>query len=280
LEKLLVHNRAHGRTITSKSVMENTEDKAILTARRTLVNFLRNSKYYDPNIVLEKLSPYPVREEKIVLYTRLNQHDKALSIIVDELKDMSRAENYCISEENLQKMDENVDNYRGYDEYTRDGLILFSNSAGANSLLPKLLKVYLESGQNEAAANLLTKYPGKFDPVTVLNVLPPSTPIKFVANFLIHSMKQTTHRMNHAQVVRHVEGSQNLKLKLEKMKLEEQHVTITRETTCPITGTLIGDRPFAKYPNGVVVSLAAGREFDLTKCPVSGRDFKQKPWKD
>jgi len=193
---------------------------------------------------------------------------------------MSRAENYCISEENLQKMDEGVESFKGYDEYTRDGLLLFSNSTGANSLLPKLLKVYLDSGQSETAANLLSKYPGKFDAVAVLNILPPSTPVKFVSNFLLHALKQTTHRMNHAQVVRHVEGSQNMKLKLEKMKAEEQHVTITRDTTCPITSTLIGNRPFARFPNGVVVSLAAGREFDLTKCPVSGRDFKKKPWKE
>lgn len=86
--------------------------------------------------------------------------------------------------------------------------------------------------------------------------------------------------MHHAQVVRSLESAQHLKLQTEKMKLEEQKVFITNTTTCAVTNQAIGDKPFARYPNGVVVALPTDGSFNPHVCPLTGRDFRKHPYTD
>lgn len=96
--------------------------------------------------------------------------------------------------------------------------------------------------------------------------------------------------MHHAQVVKSLEAAQHLKLQLEKMKVEEQKVFITNTTTCAVTNQAIGDKPFARYPNGgrllifaklitsVVITTPTDGSFNPHVCPLTGRDFRKHPY--
>lgn len=60
------------------------------------------------------------------------------------------------------------------------------------------------------------------------------------------------------------------------MTLEQQKVFISQNTMCPVTGQPIGEKPFIRYPNGLVMLLPPS-EVNLTVCGKTGRDFVKKP---
>eukprot|EP00760_Papus_ankaliazontas_P030703 PhM_4_TR4980/c0_g1_i1/m.85430/K20177/VPS3, TGFBRAP1; vacuolar protein sorting-associated protein 3 len=64
--------------------------------RRKLLAFLEESEFYDPLEVLGELNETTLHQERVIVYSKSGEYDSALRILVDELKDLPEAEEFCV----------------------------------------------------------------------------------------------------------------------------------------------------------------------------------------
>lgn len=57
---------------------------------------LQMSSLYRVQLILGKVKETDMYAEMAILYGKLDEHDKALRILVHKLKDFGQAENYCV----------------------------------------------------------------------------------------------------------------------------------------------------------------------------------------
>jgi len=167
---------------------------------------------------------------------------------------------------------------KAFDDDTKKALSAFSSPTGENPRLFELFKLKIQAKQNDYAIELLNRYPSAFEPNAVLNELPKNTPITIISDFLINSVKNITHRYHEAIITKNLETTLATVLRQERSKIEMTYVKIERESMCDKTGEPIGDQPFYSYPNGTIVLVDKKREYDKNICPMTGRNFKEKPW--
>jgi len=91
-------------TLVSSSQKERDSSATVSTAsvallqqaRSKLLHFLQTHSLYAAHALLARIQPLPLHNEKIVLYQKIGQHEKSLQIMVEDLRDFSRAEAYCL----------------------------------------------------------------------------------------------------------------------------------------------------------------------------------------
>ena len=70
--------------------------RELLTTRKEFNDFLIFSNYYDPIPVQSELTHTEYYPEMSILYGRMDQHEKALEILVYKFGDNNKALQYCI----------------------------------------------------------------------------------------------------------------------------------------------------------------------------------------
>lgn len=141
--------------------------------------------------------------ERATLYGKLEEHDKALHILVHKLRDFSSAEAFCL-----------------WAASSRD-------SAYQQQLFHLLLGVYLDgnppgesqkaagggSGDLEmAAVDLLNRHGEVFDAVRVLRMLPEGWSLQLLRPFLGRAVRASMHACRTSQIARGLAQSENLQL--------------------------------------------------------------------
>jgi len=251
-----------------------TDEEKLLKLRRKFLKLLHSSLYLNHNYLLPRIKETDLRYEKIELYNIAGKHEEALrEILRMSEEDPTRAENYCLQYKEPTRYDQ------CNNENARAGLALFNPSLGHNPRLHALLKIHVDNGKYKEATDLLKRYPARFDPVEILNVLPSSVLISDVSDFLINSIKQTMHQFHHALVTKNIENATHLTYRYEKKKIEETNFKIDRETVCAVTGERIWDQPFYRYPNGTIVLWRRDADYDKHVCPKTKTDFVKNPYK-
>jgi hypothetical protein len=243
---------------------EALQRSSIGPERRKLLNLLEQKHSYNAASILARIDALPLYHERIVLYERLGDHERALSLMVNPLMDFESAEAYCL-------------------EHEHDG---------SDALLSALLRIYLtlephermmkeEGGGDDSskaprrATDLIERFPTRFRPGTVISTLPPDTPISSVVTFLIQSIRSHIALMRHNAVLLGIERSHNLAVTGTKMALTQRSFLITKDTTCPICSRPIQPGMFARYPNNVIVHVACMKNKHID--PVTGRNFYKNP---
>jgi hypothetical protein len=251
-------------------------------ARVKLVNLLQSHSNYSPHQILARIQNLPLHNEKIILYqkvrhhdmlivlktlaqpsrlclphiTQIGQHDKALQIIVEDLKDYPKAEQYCLhhgaaASSNTLSGDDDDESISRF-----------------NSLLLALLRMYisLESAERyispwvisfwdhipdlgfvwystpKKAIELLNKFPTLIDPALAIQVLSSNIPLHLLMDYLPIALRNSTHKYREGQVVKNLEKSQNLKVRGRKIQKTSKSIIITRDVICPLCGKPIGDK--------------------------------------
>ncbi|XP_064384439.1 transforming growth factor-beta receptor-associated protein 1 homolog isoform X2 [Halichondria panicea] len=124
-------------------------------ARQKLLEFLESSSHYHAPQLLSKVQDSDLHRECALLYGRMDEHEKALTLLAHKLKDYKQAEEYC----RLYSQDRS----RQYRQ----------------NLYQTLLRVYLlprdkdHSTLIRPALSLLNSHGGHFDGAQVLELLPP-----------------------------------------------------------------------------------------------------------
>lgn len=229
--------------------------------RKKLIKFLETSQNYTPERLLSYFPLDDFYEERAILLGRLGRHEQALAIYVHVLDDQRSAEEYCISH---------------YDD----------DKEGSKDVYLHLLKMYLQppdpttlgimskhvpevKAQIEPALHILDKHAVKIDTTKALELLPPSTKISDILNYLENLIEKKAARRRKCMLLRNILYAENALVIKEHMKFSKIKCVITEEKNCRVCKKRIGNSVFARYPNGVIVHYHCCT--DVNVCPTDLR---------
>uniref|UniRef100_A0A803VAX4 Transforming growth factor beta receptor associated protein 1 n=1 Tax=Ficedula albicollis TaxID=59894 RepID=A0A803VAX4_FICAL len=213
------------KSVTTDNCTETTE--LVLKLR----SLLQKSDLYRIRFILDKIQGTDLHMESAILYGKLEEHEKALHILVHELKDFHAAEDYCVWNS------ENRDvQYR-------------------QRLFHLLLSVYLTAGTSDcalvmAAVDLLNNHPAEFDAGLVLQVVPDSWSVQLLSPFLAGAVRQSIHTRRMTQVALGLAQAENLIYKHEKVKQKGAPILLSDKKVCQVCQNPFCEPVFVRFPNG------------------------------
>lgn len=232
---------------------EENASQRLLSAQERLLAFLESSQCYRAPVLLDRVHDTELYRECALLYGRMEEHEKALTLLAHKLKDFTQAEEYCCL-------------------YSQERSRLYKQN-----LFQLLLGVYLQPRDKShetlvrPALNLLNSHGAAFNAAQVLELLPPDWPITTVKTFLMHSLRSNVHTFRMDKIEQNLARGENLQVRREFIDLQGGPVVITERTRCPVCNLPFNDAAFVRYPNGTVTHLKCGK--NKTICPVTGTWF-------
>ncbi|CAG8574593.1 9361_t:CDS:10 [Ambispora gerdemannii] len=245
-------------------------DDGISHARLKAIMFMQQqSTRYEGKAILEKLleSKQDLYPELAIIYGKLNEHEKSLHILVDQLKDYRGAEAFCLyagrmiginrktsellSPAKLKR--QTADNQRILEDKRLIGL--------RKALFLKLLKVYLgmKNGDDsvDQIVDLLNKQASYFDIVEVLRLLPEVWSIEMLSEFLIRSLRQSYHDYRESQILKGLLRGENMMVNSELYKAYDEvgPIVITSNLPCASCNKIITDSMVLRQPNKDIIHL-------------------------
>ncbi|ETE73866.1 Transforming growth factor-beta receptor-associated protein 1, partial [Ophiophagus hannah] len=211
------------------------ERQGKLTKMQTkLRSLLQRSDLYRVHFILDKIAGTDLHAECAILYGKLEEHEKALHILVHELKDFSAAEDYCLWNSESKGLP-----YR-------------------QKLFHMLLSTYLNSSTpnhelNMAAVDLLNNHAAEFDAAWVLQLIPASWSMQLLSSFLMGAMRESLHSQRMAEIALSLAKAENLIYKHEKVKLRESPILLSDKKLCQVCQKPFSEPAFVRYPNDTVV---------------------------
>ncbi|XP_053240222.1 transforming growth factor-beta receptor-associated protein 1 isoform X3 [Podarcis raffonei] len=199
-----------------------------------LRSLLQKSDLYRIRFILDKISGTDLHMECAILFGKLEQHDKALHILVHELKDFAAAEEYCVWNSESKDLP-----YR-------------------KKLFHMLLSEYLNSSTSEhqlamAAVDLLNNHAAEFDAACVLQLIPDTWSVQLLSSFLCGSMRESIHAQRMTQIALGLAKAENLTYTHEKVKLKGIATVLSDRKVCQMCQSPFSEPAFVRYPNGGVV---------------------------
>ncbi|XP_043926934.1 transforming growth factor-beta receptor-associated protein 1 [Protopterus annectens] len=226
--------------------------EALKLMQAKLRSLLQQSSLYRVQLLIGKIKDTDLHMELAILYGKLEEHDRALHILVHNIQDFEAAKKYCLW------------NSEGKDDAYR------------RRLFHLLLSVYLESANANdrlymAAVDLLNYHPAEFDAVRVLQLVPETWSMSLLAPFLIGAMRQSIHADRMTQLTLGLSRSENMIYKCDKLKLTRNPVRLSDKKTCQICCKPFSEPAFVHYPNGSLVHThcAASRRTNTILASVS-----------
>ncbi|KAK7098537.1 transforming growth factor-beta receptor-associated protein 1-like [Littorina saxatilis] len=232
---------------------DNVKKEELDSARSKLRHMLQMSSLYRVQLILGKAKETDMHAECAILYGKLEEHDKALRILVHKLKDFGGAENYCLV------------NSEGKDPAYRKRLFHI------------LLSVYLDPSYERRdtlitpAVTLLNSSVAEFDTIKVLQLLPDNWSVGLLSQFLTRAVRSSMHNSRMTRIERMMSRVENLRCKEQCIELQRDPVVVNEERLCAVCKRAFNDPTFVRYPNGVVTHVHCAKNKFI--CPVTGRLF-------
>ncbi|KAL7642552.1 UNVERIFIED_CONTAM: hypothetical protein RMT77_007113 [Armadillidium vulgare] len=240
-------------------IEKNSEESSIMTEERfNLQNLLISSTKYNPKLVLSKLQDTKLVLETATVFGRMNEHEKALIMLVHELKDFFAAEQYCI------RHSENMSREKKSTIYTT------------------LLKIYLKpppGGSPDAielapALDLLSMHSADLQLEEVLQILPADWSVSITHQYLKGALRASLHQKRMKLIKQNLVKCENLQKKFIYQKLckEMGPIYLTSSSICCLCGKGFTQCDFSLYPNGVLTHPECVKSRSV--CPLTGTIFK------
>lgn len=217
----------------------------VTEAQAKLRHLLQKSDVYRVRFLMEKVQGAGLPMERALLHGKLEEHEKALRILVHELRDAPAAEDYCLRHSEG----------RG--------------PAFRQQLFHTLLSLYLSPSPSApelavAAVDLLNHHAAEFDAAQVLPLLPGSWSVQLLCPFLTGAMRDSMHTRRTAQVALGLAKSENLVYRYDKMRLKGSSFRLSDKNLCQTCQNPFCEPVFVRYPNGGLVHThcAASRHMD------------------
>jgi len=221
--------------------------------RAKLRRMLEWSSLYRVTLLLSKINDdSDLDAEAAILYGKMEQHSKALKILVYKLEDFSEAERFCELHS------------KGKDRNFR------------MKLFQTLLEVYLSPDEDREplttpAVALLNSHMGDFDTVEVMKLIPEEWSIGLIYQFLSGSVRLSLHKSRTTKLLSSLARGENIKMKSSHMISQKARLLVTEDRLCQACRRPFNDPAVARYPNGVTTHIHCGR--NKTVCPVTGHVF-------
>ncbi|XP_046549254.1 transforming growth factor-beta receptor-associated protein 1-like [Haliotis rubra] len=231
----------------------NVKKEEIDIARSKLRHMLQISNLYRVQLILGKAKETDMHAECAILYGKLEEHDKALRILVHKLKDFGAAENYC-----LVNSDGKEPSYR-------------------KRLFHILLSVYLDPSYERKdtlvapAMALLNSNVADFDTNKVLHLLPDHWSVGLLSQFLTLTVRKSMHCSRMTHIERMMARGENLAVKQICIELQRDPVIMNDDRMCAVCNRAFSEPMFVRYPNGVVTHVHCAKNKYV--CPVTGKLF-------
>ncbi|CAG8462104.1 4245_t:CDS:10 [Rhizophagus irregularis] len=237
---------------TYLSFLQNQPTEDLLSHERAkLMSFLQTYIRYDAEVVLNKLLEIPVlKAELAIVYGKLNEHEKALCILINDLKDFRGAEVYCLY---AGRMVCKLSSKKQADKKIVEDKNLV---ATRRTLFLMLLKVYLqiqnENGMVEEIINLLNAQAVYLDTTEVMGLLPECWSVEMLNEFLIRSLRQNYHDYREGQVLKGLCRGQNTITSFELYQAYQKigPTVIDQNRLCSKCKKYISGSNFMRQPNG------------------------------
>ncbi|KAJ1969426.1 Vacuolar morphogenesis protein 6 [Dispira parvispora] len=234
--------------------------QSLSPVRRKLLDLLRDSTYYTPELLLSRLPMGSLFQERVYVLARMHRHEQALRIIVFQLGDFGQAEGYC--------RDHPTDNlYLALLKIYLDqpdgvhGAVTTKTSPSEKSLdtpgtKPKTTTTThtkeetstLQPQYVEQALHLMSVYGRHMDPLEILELIPAAMPMEKLSTFFEQSLQTFQHQHQTQKVVRNLMVAERLQVQSRWLQLRRQRVCITSDRTCPICFKRIGSTVFVCDP--------------------------------
>ncbi|CAI2353097.1 unnamed protein product [Caenorhabditis sp. 36 PRJEB53466] len=244
------------------------EDGELGMFRKRLLRFLEVSHAYSPQTVLLQLAPHAFFEERALILGRLKQHDQALALYVNTLKNVPAAEDYCRlyynanDETNSQiylllfrTLVHPNHNPHHSPPYPSDTTPFgsFRDDISDTSTVVNSTSSY--QPDINTAIKILAKYADKLDKVGALNMLPATTPLR-VVYAAINAVIQTTGTQGATRMLeRSVSEYATSKKRERKNRVESTKVVVNFQSECVSCEKKIAGSTFVRYPDGRLAHL-------------------------
>ncbi|QPG76115.1 hypothetical protein FOA43_003501 [Brettanomyces nanus] len=173
---------------------------------------------------------------KIDPLRRLARHEDALHIFLDDLNDNRGAVTYCLD--------------------VRD-----ENPEKGVSLIYKLLTIYLDGGDTASILSFLNDVRLSFlDPASITERLPDTIPLKIITPFLEMNLRNINSDMKSTTLESELLKSRMINSKYNKLRLQNEHFTLTAHSTCPVCQKTFGATSILNLlPDGTVIHYGCSR---------------------
>lgn len=212
--------------------------------REQLLEFLQRSPHYLPQTMLTRfLQVDGLYEERATLLGRLGRHDKALDLYVNKLYSPAKAEAYCAA------------------HFASDPTVYLS-----------LLKIFLgvegssKNMDTAAALEVLRNHHERIDSAEALKLLPNSTKLCDVEQFLVAVLRERAVTRRDAQILRSLAKVESLQVKKDLLLLQGIRVEITDEQLCNVCRKPIKNSAFTFYPNRIIAHYHCSSDRDVCPC--------------
>ncbi|XP_018584648.1 transforming growth factor-beta receptor-associated protein 1 homolog [Scleropages formosus] len=214
----------------------HTPAKQVTHAREQFQRLLKESNLYQVHLLLDKVNDTDLLVERATLHGKLEEHDKALYILVHQLKSPSAAEEYC------------------------SWASMSQDHTYRQRLFHLLLSLYLStnvphSGHTVAAVDLLNRHAEVFDAVSVLRSLPEAWSLQLLRPFFSGALRGSMHARRTAQVALGLARSENLLLHHDRLKYLGGPVFVSEKKGCHLCHNTFSEPDCVCLPGGVPVHM-------------------------
>ncbi|CAG8627682.1 4012_t:CDS:2, partial [Funneliformis caledonium] len=211
-----------------ETILQSNEAKEDLLSqgRATLITFLQSSTRYNAKLILNKLLEIQIlKAELAVVYGKLDDHEKALHILVDDLRDYRGAEFYCL--------------YAG----RMIGIISAKKQSDNKSIEDKDL-----ISTRRTLFLMLLK---------VMELLPEFWSVEMLNEFLIRSLRQNYHEYREGQILKGLCRGENTMTSFELYQAYQAigPIVINQNVSCSICKEYISGSDFMRQPNNDIVHV-------------------------
>lgn len=231
---------------------EGNVSEELTSARCTLKNLLQHSNLYRVHLLLGRVKETNLFMECAILHGKLEEHEKALEILVHRLKDFQAAEDYCLW------------NSKDKDPSHRQ------------KLFHMLLTLYLHPDVSSdelimAGVDLLNNHAVQFDAVRVLQLVPEEWSLQLLSPFLTKAMRGSFHAKYTAELSSNLARSENLIFKYTKVKSREGSIQLSDKKVCRVCCSYFTEPVFVRYPDGSLVHIHCAKKSH--KLPATKQNY-------
>uniref|UniRef100_A0A3P9L4Y8 Transforming growth factor, beta receptor associated protein 1 n=1 Tax=Oryzias latipes TaxID=8090 RepID=A0A3P9L4Y8_ORYLA len=226
------------RLVLSLLTDSSADAEPLTKARERLQAFLRESNLYRVQFLLGKIEDCEqLLLERATLHGKVEEHDKALHILVHKLRDFPSAEAFCV--------------------WASSG----RDPAYRQRLFHLLLEEYLGGeprvgggGELEmAAVDVLNRHGEVFDAVRVLRVLPESWSLQLLRPFLNRAIRASMHARHTSQIAVGLAHSENVQLLHDRLKERKKPIFVSEKKGCHLCHNTFKEPDVVCLPGGVPV---------------------------
>eukprot|EP01022_Parablepharisma_sp_SALTPOND_P007787 TRINITY_DN1329_c0_g1_i3.p1 TRINITY_DN1329_c0_g1~~TRINITY_DN1329_c0_g1_i3.p1 ORF type:complete len:985 (+),score=137.12 TRINITY_DN1329_c0_g1_i3:10756-13710(+) len=272
-----------------KTAAEAGPESLTAKCRRVFSEFLKRSKTYSTQAILEAIKGMGLFEEEILLYSMQKMHNEALTSLVEMGKhgiNFSAAEQYCLeqSESLLALLFEKIVGL--YIDAKNRYIIKMNEKAQTPAMKSELeaLRKYMY-GYEAYCKGFLKRYAAneKMDAEAALSMLPDDWSIKeqkegkeddSLLTYLILALNDRLGKDINYKIARNAAEMQKLNLEYENAKLQKAFVLMNPGNICKVCNKALGTKTFYVYPNGVVTHTQCAKDVNI--CPVTNVNFNKK----